>query len=274
MALLVDLLHAGADPAYADAAAVRAASPPGAVRPRRTLAPLVALVLVGVVAGTVAAAVHRSSSTTAAGRVALVDEVRRRTAGSDALVRQEQVLRADVAARRDAALGAGGADALAGLELAAGTVAVTGPGLVATLDDRPDGTAPAPAVARGGQLGSGRVLDRDLQQLVNGLWAAGAEAVSINDLRLSARTAIRSAGEAVLVDYRPLSPPYVVRAIGDPATLEPDFADGAAGRQLATYSSLYGLRFDVQPASGLQLPAASVAALRAATPVPAPLATP
>jgi uncharacterized protein YlxW (UPF0749 family) len=114
------------------------------------------------------------------------------------------------------------------------------------------------------------VLDLDLQELVNGLWAAGAEAVSINDLRLTARTAIRSAGEAILVDYRPLSPPYVVRAIGDPRALEPTFADSAEGRRLSTYTTLYGLRYDLRSAGDLHLPAGSAPEPRAATPAPHP----
>ena len=49
------------------------------------------------------------------------------------------------------------------------------------------------------------MLDRDLQVIVNGLWAAGAEAIAVNGQRLTACSAIRSAGEAILVDFRPLS---------------------------------------------------------------------
>ena len=178
----------------------------------------------------------------------------------------------EVAARRDAALASdlAGRDEtrrLNALELAAATVPVTGPGIVVTLDDRPEAVEgePEPTLPRGEVGGDGRVLDRDLQALVNGLWAAGAEAISIDDLRLTARTAIRSAGEAVLVDFRPLSPPYVVRALGDPGRLEPAFVDGEAGRRLATYTTLYGLRMDVQAERSLTLPAGSPAELRSAT---------
>ena len=112
------------------------------------------------------------------------------------------------------------------------------------------------AEVRGGQAASGRVLDRDLQDAVNGLWAAGAEAVSVNGLRLNALTAIRSAGEAVLVDFRPLSPPYVLRAVGDAAGLERAFQTGEAGRRLATYPGLYGIAVGVRRARALELPAA------------------
>ena len=57
---------------------------------------------------------------------------------------------------------------------------------------------------------TGRVLDRDLQVMVNALWAAGAEAIAINGQRLTARSAIRYAGEAILLDFRPLVPPNVM----------------------------------------------------------------
>jgi len=91
-------------------------------------------------------------------------------------------LRTEVADRRDAALardalGRASAARLEALELASAAVAVTGPGVVVVLDDRPSDADPA-ALPRGGEPGDGRVLDRDLQALVNGLWAAGAEAVA------------------------------------------------------------------------------------------------
>ena len=271
MSLLVDLMAHAEDPAYAEAAAARADRPAVPPARRRAAAGAVLLALVGLVTGTAAAAVRGDDGGERAG---LVREVQRRTAQSDALARQEEALRADVAARRDAALAGGdGGEAalLRQLELASATVAVTGPGVVVTLDDRPAGDEADPALPRGGQVGTGRVLDRDLQQAVNGLWAAGAEAISVDDQRLTARTAIRSAGEAILVDYRPLSPPYVVRAVGDPDRLEPAFVDGAAGRQLAAYTSLYGLRLQVTSSADLTLPAGSVPEPRSAVPVPGPV---
>ena len=71
--------------------------------------------------------------------------------------------------------------------------------------------------------------------MVNGLWAAGAEAVAVNGQRLTALSAIRSAGDAILVDYRPLTRPYVVVAIGDPRTLQSRFVAGA-GRAGAAHA--------------------------------------
>lgn len=275
MSLLVDMMTNSLDESYADAARRRADSERsgggagGTGTSRRTVA-VVLLVLLGLVTGTAAAQVRSRARAGNVIREQLVADVLRRTAESDGLSRQADKLRAQVTTARAAALASGTAgrsvaQQLAALELAAGVGPVTGPGLVVRLDDAPGSTEPDQQ--RGGQVGQGRVLDRDLQDAVNGLWAAGAEAVSVNGLRLTARTAIRSAGEAILVDYRPLSPPYTIRALGDPAQLEPRFVDGAAGRRLATYTSLYGLRFDVKRSSSQTLPGAGEPALRYAEPV-------
>jgi uncharacterized protein YlxW (UPF0749 family) len=81
---------------------------------------------------------------------------------------------------------------------------LAGPGAVVTVTDAP-----------GAEAGSlNRVLDRDLQDIVNALWREGARGIAVDDERLTARSAIRSAGEAILVNYRPLQPPYVVTALG------------------------------------------------------------
>jgi uncharacterized protein YlxW (UPF0749 family) len=105
------------------------------------------------------------------------------------------------------------------LGVSVGTIAVTGPGVAVTVDDAPGSDADT----------RDRVLDLDLQILVNGLWQAGAEAVSINGHRLSSLTAIRGAGEAITVDYRSLTRPYRIEAIGDPRTLPASFTQTSAG---------------------------------------------
>ena len=74
-----------------------------------------------------------------------------------------------------------------------------------------------------------RVLDLDLQVLANGLWQAGAEAIAINGHRLSTLTAIRGAGDAITVDYRSLTRPYRVEAIGDPRTLHARLVESPGG---------------------------------------------
>lgn len=270
MSLLVDMTTASLDPSYAAAADRRRreaeTGAPASAR-RTSVLLLVALGAVGVITGTAAAQVRRDAQQVDAARSDLVADVQARTRETDRLADTATGLRAELADVRTKALGQDGrgqaaATELARLELVTGAVAVRGPGLVVTLDDAATATSDGGAGDRGGQLGDGRIYDRDVQDVVNALWLAGAEAMSVNGLRLTAQTAIRSAGEAVLVDFRPLTPPYVLRAVGDPEAMEPAFADGPTARRFQTWTSLYGLRFDVAAADDLRLPAAADPELR------------
>ena len=101
--------------------------------------------------------------------------------------------------------------------------------------------------------------DRELRDVVNALWVAGAEAISINDIRLSATSAIRFAGEVVLVDFQPVTSPYTVRAIGNENALDVAFVGGDAGARLSTLASAGRLEFSVDEAGDLTLPPAAQA---------------
>ena len=130
-------------------------------------------------------------------------------------------------------------------ELAAGALPVVGPGVVAVVDDAPNATST-----------EGRVLDSDLAMLVNGLYEAGAEAVSINGHRVTTMTPIRTAGVAITVDYVSLSAPYRVEAIGDPAKLPGAFARTGAAAWWQYLTLNYGLTLDIKEAEDeLVLPA-------------------
>ena len=75
------------------------------------------------------------------------------------------------------------------------------------------------AAEGGARPQQGRVIAKDLQFVTNALWESGAEAVSINGKRLTSTSAIRFAGSAIIVDFRPLTRPYVITALGDPQAL-------------------------------------------------------
>ena len=113
----------------------------------------------------------------------------------------------------------------------------------------------------------GRVQDIDLQHVVNGLWAAGAEAISINGQRLTARSAIRTAGSAINVDFRPLSPPYAIDAIGDPKSLAARFQETSDGRYLLQLKSQFGIIYEMSTKDALTLPAAAQLTVTDAVPV-------
>jgi uncharacterized protein YlxW (UPF0749 family) len=232
-------------------------------------------VAVGVVAATlliVTAAVQAHVRAPAAARTRsdLVATVTRQTRAVDELTRQVNALRAEVSRLRDASL-AGSASGAAlsarirAQELASGGVAVSGPGVRVTLDD----AATTGSGASGPQTRN-RVQDRDLQAVVNALWAAGAEAIAINGERLTVQSAIRQAGDAILVDFAPLAPPYRVDAIGDPVAMETAFASSSTAARLRSYTQLYGLRFGYSRETELRAPAAAGETLHYARPVTGP----
>jgi uncharacterized protein YlxW (UPF0749 family) len=266
MSLLADIARQALDPAYADVAARRAATDvvQRGLRhpPRRSLA------VGGVLAATlllVLAAVQteRHAPSAERARQTLLDQVRRETGGVRALEQRLDVLRDRTQRLQNGLLqttGAGSALAarLDAGDLSVGTVAATGPGLRVVVDDAP-----------AGQPGStqNQVLDRDLQSLVNALWAAGAEAIAVDDQRLTAQSAIRQAGSSILVNFAPLAHPYVITAIGDPVGLETSFGSSPAAARMRTYTQVYGLQFRFARADSLTVPRAPGLPLRYAKPV-------
>lgn len=195
-----------------------------------------------------------------AAREVLAEQITERTAELDRLRTESTELQAEIDTLQAAALA--GTDTplleqLAADQLATGGVAVTGEGLRITLTDAEDEDLdPDP---------DSRVRDSDLQTVVNGLWAAGAEAIAVNGQRLSTTTAIRTAGDAILVDVVPLVGPYVVEAIGDPQGMQTALARSTAGQLLAVLQSTYGIGVNLSSQPELHLPAAATPTLRSAT---------
>lgn len=272
--LLDDVLAETLDPAYAQAARARAArgeAPP----PRWRGQALVALTMA--VAGVLVAVTYDQAAAKAQGRQeireALVNDIQEKSALSDELAAQLEQLRVEVSRTSDdllaaTAVGQRARDALARAEQGTGAVPVTGPGLLVTLanaeaeaDDDPVGGGTAATDPRG------RVQDGDLQRVVNALWAVGAEAISINGQRLGPTSAIRFAGEAVLVDFRPVTNPYEVAAIGNPDALAAAFLLNPQVQALAEDSLNFGLRFEFAKEEELSLPAAGSPELRSAEPL-------
>lgn len=180
---------------------------------------------------------------------------------TEQLASQLEELRAHVSeAESEVAAGAPSLTArLSEVEQAAGLTAVTGPGLRVTFNDADPGCA-----AREEDC---RILDSDLQLAVNALFAAGAEAITVNGERIIGTTAIRRAGRQILVNYRVLTAPYVVEAVGDPERLTLDFARSEIARRFASWSEVYGLGFATEVVEDLQLNAyGGSVQLRAAAP--------
>jgi len=96
-------------------------------------------------------------------------------------------------------------------DLEAGFTAVTGPGVRIVLND---------VSARGADGTTLYIIqDQDLLNLINELNAAGAEAISINGQRIITTSEVRLAGSNIDVNLTPITPPYVILAIGDSGRL-------------------------------------------------------
>jgi uncharacterized protein YlxW (UPF0749 family) len=228
-ALLDRVVHGALDPAYIDASPRRNGQPATSRRARG--ASLLALVAAGVLVAVTAyrQAVHapeqsRAHAALAADVAAKEADTRALAARITQLVAENRTARShDLADAADAADAAKLSEQIGDLAPAVGQAALHGPGvqvrITEALPERPDpgGTGVGPAAAAAPQRvpGAGKVLDEDIAELVNVLWAAGADAVAVNGVRLTALTAIRSVGQTVLVGFRPLKSPYVIEAIGD-----------------------------------------------------------
>lgn len=266
MLLLTSLIESSLDEGYTRAAARRRA---GEGRPARAgILLTVGLLAVGLLLATAAAQTRARSDVTAQARAALMAEIEDRQRASSRLETELARLRERTSADRRAALrltaqGSELAASLTRLESVTGAGAVVGPGLVVRLEDAPETDGGADTDPRTEESDDGRVTDRDLQTVVNEIWAAGAEAVSVNGQRLTALSAIRAAGEAVLVDFRPLVPPYTVSAVGPP-TLRADFVSGFGGSYLQVLRD-YGITYSLDERSRVRLPASGGLALRQAS---------
>ncbi|MET7967298.1 DUF881 domain-containing protein [Micromonospora sp. NPDC005305] len=263
---LTDLFRNPLDPGYRDAAVRRATAPPS--RLRRVLARPVSVVVLLVI-GFLFAVAYRETVAEEPGRAkaraGLIAEIKQREAETDRLTARADQLREEVGRQRDAALSGSQASRLRTLEAGTGLGRVRGDGVVVRLVDAPrDKDA-----VTGAEAGPSQVLYSDLQKVANALWAAGAEAVAINGQRLTATSTIRQAGEAILVDYRPVTSPYVVTAIG-PGSMRDRFEDSRAADLMRDVQRTTGLSFGVKDADDLTLPAAPQPRLRYAEPSVSP----
>ena len=284
MTLLTTMLERPLDPGYAAAAERREAE--GLPRSTSLRAPrlVLATVLVGLLVGVASYNLTAPSSPRSKARAELISQIQDRRAQVDQLTARVAALQGEVTALESQQLG--GVD-VAGrsrdLAATVGAVPLRGPGFTVTLDDAPGAAADDTSDASTDPSGEGRVIAKDLQFVTNAMWQAGAEAISINGRRLTSTSAIRFAGSAIIVDYRPLSPPYVITALGDPKRFPTTFADGPGGTYLSTLQSSFGIPVKTEVRDDFTVPAAVGLTTRyattgdtgsAATPSPTPTTSP
>ncbi|MFD6028916.1 DUF881 domain-containing protein [Streptomyces griseoluteus] len=271
MSLITNVMDHSLDDGYAEAAARRKSLGEGGLPKtlRAKLGLAGGLVLAALVVTVGASQAHVAAPVVAKERQELIDRIDRETAAADKLESGVDQLREDVGARQRAALRQSGGSQADLVSLLSGATAVHGPGVKLVVNDAKeassggDGTNPRESA---GFSDTGRVRDRDMQRVVNGLWASGAEAVSINGQRLTALSAIRAAGDAILVDNRPLVPPYTVLAVGDGRKLSTAFQNSADGLYLHALLDNFGIRTAISAEGDVRLPAAPSVIVRTAQP--------
>ncbi|MCG7209279.1 DUF881 domain-containing protein [Streptomyces arenae] len=273
MSLITNVMDHSLDDGYAEAAARKRALGEGGGMPKTLRARLGfagGLVLAALVVTVGAAQARVTAPVVAKERQELIDRIDRETTSADRLETDVDKLRDDVSDRQRAALresgGSGQADLVGVLS---GATAVHGPGVKLVVDDAKEASSGGDAEnprETSGFSDTGRVRDHDMQRVVNGLWASGAEAVSINGQRLTALSAIRAAGEAILVDNRPLVPPYTVLAVGDGKSLASRFQDSPDGLYLHALEDNFDIRATIATESDVRLPAAPSVIVRTAQP--------
>ncbi|UIZ11681.1 DUF881 domain-containing protein [Streptomyces sp. R527F] len=269
MSLLNNVMDHSLDDGYAEASARRKADgTAGLPRTLKSKLGLAAGLVVAALVVTLGAAEARiSAPVVAKEREELIDRIDAETEAADTLESNVDKLRADVSERQRKALERHGGDQGQLVALLAGATPVEGPGMKLVVDDAKDtdqgGGGPRES---SGFADTGRVRDRDMQRVINGLWESGAEAIAINGQRLTALSAIRAAGDAILVDNRPLVPPYTVLAVGDGKKLATAFQDSADGQYLQALKESFDIRTSISDQAKVQLPAAPSLIVRTAEP--------
>ncbi len=142
--------------------------------------------------------------------------------------------------------------------IAAGLIALAGPGLAFRLED--------------GGSGAGvdaLVTARDVRVLVQELWLAGAEGVAVNGERLVGSSAVIDIGGSTLVNSAYLAPPYTVRVIGPAGLYDRLLASGAFVAFVQGRLEPAGINLTVAELDTVDLPAfAGTVGLRFAQPAP------
>jgi uncharacterized protein YlxW (UPF0749 family) len=130
------------------------------------------------------------------------------------------------------------------LRQGAGFTALQGPGITVRLNDSPqrmtttgDGATDAP------ENDDLVVHQGDVQAVVNALWAGGAEAMSIMDVRVISTSAVRCVGNTLLLHGQVFSPPFKITAIGEPTAMHRALESAEGVQQFREAVADFGLGY-------------------------------
>lgn len=138
------------------------------------------------------------------------------------------------------------------LGFAAGRTAVQGPGVEVQLTDS---KLPVDELPEGFSIDDIVVHQQDVQAVVNALWAGGAEAMMIQDQRVISTSAVRCVGNTLILQGRVYSPPYRIRAIGDPSRLQDMLLQSPEVSIYKEYVRAVGLGYEVRTEKQFDFPA-------------------
>lgn len=129
--------------------------------------------------------------------------------------------------------------------LSVGLLPVEGPGVKITLSDNPKALEP-------GEDPNDLLIHEDnLLMVVNDLKAAGAEAISINDQRITAMSEIRCAGTMIVVNQVRIGPPFVLLAVGNPDVLENNMTQKSGNLSAMQFM---GIQASIEKSEKLRIP--------------------
>jgi uncharacterized protein YlxW (UPF0749 family) len=169
---------------------------------------------------------------------------------SAAELRDEVRSMAEAAAAEDERVAAVTADRA--LELAAGLVAVEGPAVSVSLDDAPRREGRPTLCDNPDDC---VVHQEDVQAVVNALWAGGADAMTLMGQRIISTSAVLCVGNTVILHGQVYGPPFVVTAVGDPASLRRALDQDPGVAFFRTFVDRFGLGYAVRSESSVRLPA-------------------
>ena len=141
-------------------------------------------------------------------------------------------------------------DLLDAQRVVVGLAPLHGPGLTISVHDGKDPNDPA-------DRSLGWIVHyQDLQDIINLLWAKGAEAITINQQRVVPTTSFFYAGVNILINNaNRLSSPYEITVLGDPPSLISGLNDSNQLTELKSRNRSYGLGLSWRRSARLSVPA-------------------
>ncbi|HYF95030.1 MAG TPA: DUF881 domain-containing protein [Symbiobacteriaceae bacterium] len=131
-------------------------------------------------------------------------------------------------------------------QIAAGLVPMSGPGVTVELRDSMRPLSP------GDNPNNSLIHDQDVLRVINELFGAGTEAMSVNEQRVIGRTEVRCAGPVIIVNGVRTAPPIVIKAIGNPDDLEMALEmKGGIGEELRDF----GIQMAIKKEQNITVPA-------------------